>query len=200
MCLLTSPVPIHTPPAHSQEPALPTQGPLQQRPPLAPPPTDTGWESHAQVVAGQAGSIPPAIAVGPWFSQTWPGCLRAPGAPGHLPHRLVPAAPAPVGRPGLPPPPPALGADLAQHLLLLVSVLQGELSGDPRAPRPQGLPRTEGKPPPSAPHVGPGAPSTLDPGDLKVLCSSFQLKMAFFEESGNTFLVKICRGNVLVIR
>eukprot|EP00071_Canis_lupus_P035303 XP_022268860.1 collagen alpha-2(VI) chain isoform X2 [Canis lupus familiaris] len=105
MCLLTSPVPIHTPPAHSQEPALPTQGPLQQRPPLAPPPTDTGWESHAQVVPGQAGSIPPAIAVGPWFSQTWPGCLRAPGAPGHLPHRLVPAAPAPVGRPGLPPPP-----------------------------------------------------------------------------------------------
>lgn len=74
------------------------------------------------------------------------------GPPGHLPSPLPRQPPTPRTLAGTPPaasPPPAgaLRAGLPPQPLLLVSVLQGELSGDPRAPRPQGLPRTEGKPP-----------------------------------------------------
>lgn len=60
------------------------------------------------------------------------------------------------------PPPGTLPASLPQHPLLLVSVLQGELSGDPRAAGPQGLPRTEGKTPgPTSGSQLPGGPRHL---------------------------------------
>lgn len=44
-------------------------------------------------------------------------------------------------------PPGTCLAGLTRRHLLLVSVLQSELSGDPWATWPQGLPRTEGKMP-----------------------------------------------------
>lgn len=54
-----------------------------------------------------------------------------------------PASRGPRLRPSLPP--GTCDPGLTHCPLLLILVLQGQLSGDPWAPWPQGLPRTEGK-------------------------------------------------------
>lgn len=93
--------------------------------------------------------------------------------------------------------PPPLGLALAScGYLLLVSVLQGELPGDPRARRPQGLPWTEGETPRRLGVHTAWKPHTPNPEALGPSTPWAGPTLLTLEEANSVFISFLLKGTV----